>query len=108
MDNNGVDCKGDKSAYLSKIYCVYDSKAEHFGSQPFFCPNRAAAIRGFEQACNDPQQDFCKWPADFTLFEIGTWDTRTGEIKMFETKISLGLAVEFKKSDSNPKLEVVR
>lgn len=79
-----------------KIYCIYDSKGENFGKQPHFFENRADSIRAFQQAVNDPQSMWSKYPADYTLFEIGEWDQMEGVITMYETKMSLGLALEYK------------
>ena len=39
-----------------------------------------------------------RYPDDFTLFEIGEWDDDKGSVTMFETKKSLGLAIEYKKT----------
>ena len=38
-----------------------------------------------------------KFPGDFTLFEIGVYDRRTGVISMYETKVNLGTALQAKK-----------
>lgn len=84
-----------------KIFCVYDSKAENFGL-PFVFDNRAEAVRGFEQVANDGKNNISLYPADFTLFEVGEWDMLAGCASMYESKISLGLAVEYKKTGAVP------
>lgn len=87
---------------LMKIFCVHDSKAEHYGVQPFCFMNAADALRGFEQEANSDQSAIGKYPGDFTLFEIGTWNLRTGEIEMYSAKKCLGCAVEFVKKPAKP------
>lgn len=82
---------------LMKIYCLYDAKGEHYGNAPMFYQHRADAIRDFEKAVNDEKSALFPYAADFTLFEIGTWNQRTGEVVMFETKYSLGSGNEFKR-----------
>lgn len=79
-----------------KVYCVYDSKGENFG-QPFFFDCRANALRSFQEAAADGQSQICKFPADFTLFEIGEWDRLSGEFSIYQSKVNLGLAVEYQK-----------
>jgi len=72
-----------------KIYSIYDSKAEAY-LQPFFSPNNAVAIRNFQNVLQDPNSNINRWPEDFTLFAIGTWDEDTGQITPAEQIKSLG------------------
>jgi len=81
---------------VNKMYTVYDSKAEAF-LVPFFMRTKGEALRAWQQAVNDEQTQFSKYPSDFTLFEIGEYDDSTGTVVMHEAKISLGSALEFKK-----------
>lgn len=91
-----------------KIYTVYDSKTQAY-LPPMFMRSKGEAVRSFEAAANDPQSTLCKYPADFTLFEIGEFDDQTGTLSMYEAKISLGVAVEFKQKPeaSAPLLEAI-
>jgi len=82
---------------ITKIFTVYDSKAEAY-LQPFFMPNRGQAIRAFQDTVNDPKTQFHKHPSDFSLFEIGTYDDLSGAITMHDAKVNLGTAVEFLKT----------
>lgn len=59
-------------------YAVRDTKAEAFTRPPFFASNKAVVIRAFTEMVNDPSQEVGKYPADFTLFEIGEFDQLTG------------------------------
>jgi len=77
-----------------KVFSVYDSKAEAFLT-PFFSGTTATALRSFEAACNDPQHDFLKYGADYTLFEIGSWDSSKGVLIPLQALVSLGLANQF-------------
>lgn len=81
---------------ISKVFTVYDSKAELY-LNPFNMSTKGQALRGFEDLVNDGQHNFSKYPADFTLFEIGEWDDQTSMYKMHDAFINLGLAVEFKR-----------
>lgn len=81
---------------LMKIYSVYDSKIEAF-MQPFFMPAKGAALRAFSECVNDEKHQFGKYPGDFTLFEIGSFEDSSGTLEMWSTPISLGLGIEFLK-----------
>lgn len=82
---------------ISKIFSVYDSKAEAY-MQPFFMAAKGAAIRAFSDLVNDPQHTFGKHPADYTLFELGSYEDCTSEFKIHPTPCSLGVGVEFVKT----------
>lgn len=85
----------------TKIFTVYDSKAECF-SAPSFIGATGQATRSFEASANTPDNDFNKYPGDFTLFEIGTWDDEKAIITMYESKVNLGTALEYKTSSNIP------
>ena len=76
-----------------KMFTVFDSKVGAY-LQPFFMQSTGAAMRAFEDSCNDPQMQFNKHPADFTLFEIGEYDDSDASVILLENKISLVSALE--------------
>ncbi|QXP08418.1 MAG: nonstructural protein [Arizlama microvirus] len=80
-----------------KLFTVYDSKTESY-LRPFSLTTKGEALRGFQETVNDPQSQICKYPADFTLFELGEWDDQSASIIVLEAKINLGNALEFKTS----------
>lgn len=83
---------------MSKVFMIYDCKAESYGVFPvLFFLNAGEALREWTVAANDDKSKICMFPADFTLFEVGEFDHKTGVIKMHESKISLGTALEYKK-----------
>lgn len=87
-----------------KIFSVYDSKALLFQT-PFTAPAAGVAIRAFEQAAQTEGNDFNKFAADFTLFEIGTFNVNDGIIMPHAAHINLGCAITFINSisaDINP------
>ena len=84
-----------------KIFCVYDSKAEAFHS-PFLRAYTADAIREWSDLANgvnDKNSPVCRFASDFTLFEIGVFNQRDGSITMYESKRSLGTALEHVRKD---------
>lgn len=82
---------------IQKVYSVYDSKSEGY-LQPFYVKSRGEAIRGFTEIANDNNSSIGKWPADYTLFELGSFDTDTGKFDTLHTPLSCGVAIEFVKS----------
>jgi len=64
-------------------FSVYDIKSKTFG-QPFHAMTRGVAVRQFQELVNNPETTINKHPDDFTLFEIGSFDDNTGEIKSME------------------------
>lgn len=78
------------------VYTVYDSKAEIY-IQPFCLQTRGEAIRSWDDVVNDPKTQYYKHPSDFTLFELGTYDTLTSKYNLLDAKIPIGSGNEFKK-----------
>lgn len=73
---------------ITKLFSVYDSKVGGY-SQPIFQPNTATAIRSFTGAVNEQGSDLNRWPSDYTLFELGEFDSEKGTIKPALTPISV-------------------
>lgn len=86
---------------ILKIFTVYDSKAEAY-LKPFFLRSTGEAIRAFEENCNDINANFFKYPSDYTLFEIGSYNDNTTEIVTLTAIKSLGLAHEYKRQQPLP------
>lgn len=82
---------------MIKVFTVFDTKAEAY-LQPFFMQTRGQAIRAWSDSVNDEQTQFFRHPADFVLYEIGEYDELQGTIRMYDAKISLGVALEFHKT----------
>jgi len=83
-----------------KVFCVFDSKIS-LHLQPFFFPATGQALRAFEEAVSDSKTSFAKYPADFTLLEIGTYEESTGLFEMLPVKINLGTALEYIRPSNN-------
>jgi len=63
-----------------EAFSLRDTKAEVFAA-PFFVPNEAIATRLLVQLVQDHRSDLGKYPADFLLYRIGTYDTETALLK---------------------------
>lgn len=81
---------------ITKIFAIYDSKAEAY--LPFFVmPSKGEAIRALTELSNDPSHNFCKFASDFTLFELGSWDNLNAKFSLHAAPFALGCLIEYKK-----------
>lgn len=76
------------------IYSVYDAKAKAFIA-PFFLPNNALAVRAFAGCARDLTHQFFRYPEDFTLYRLGTFEDSNGSIELLPEHEHLGLAISF-------------
>lgn len=61
------------------IFSIFDEKAEAF-MRPFPMLNEATAVRDFTDAMTNPENPMARFPADYTLFQLGEFDDNTGDI----------------------------
>lgn len=86
-----------------KVFSVYDSKAQAY-LQPFHCINAAVASRMIADACQEPNHNFNRHAADYTLFELGDFDDLTGTFSNHATAINLGNLITFLSPEQNLKV----
>lgn len=79
---------------IIQVYSVYDSATNAY-LQPMYALSKGQILRGITAAVNDPNHDFHKYAADYTLFELGTFDDSSAIFKMLPTPKSLGVLIEF-------------
>jgi len=84
---------------IKKIFCVFDSAVQDYGV-PFFDVTLASVMRGFVDVVADKSSLIGKSPQDFTLFEIGEYDSSCAKFNLYPTPISRGVAIEFLPKDS--------
>ena len=76
-----------------KMFSVHDVKAGAY-FPPWFLHQVGMAIRCFSDCVNDPEHNFGRHPADYTLFEIGEFDDSTGRVEAMVPE-SRGNGVDF-------------
>jgi len=69
-----------------KLFSVHDKAVDSFAGVICLASDRDATEQ-FRVVCNQPDTAFYKHPADFTLFQIGTYNTDTGEITPMTPKL---------------------
>lgn len=80
---------------ITKAFAVYDHKAEFYGV-PFFMQQVGLAVRAFSDLVNDRDTTVSRHPADYSLFEIGTFDDSTGTMETIIPHRLLGHGSDFK------------
>lgn len=84
---------------MLKMFSVYDVKSESF-SKPFYALTKGEAIRIFTEAANDTSSNIGKYPEDFSLFDLGSFDESNASIAPNLAPVSIGTALEFVKTSS--------
>lgn len=74
---------------LWKVFSVVDNGAKVFMA-PFVVRHEAEAVRSVLQAVQSGDSMVSKYPQDFFLFQIGTFDDVTGEMIPFKALNSYG------------------
>lgn len=74
---------------IQKIFCVHDSKAGTF-LLPFYAINVEVAQRHFARGVADPNLDIAHYPEDFSLWEIGSYDTNTAKLESLFPPVNHG------------------
>lgn len=90
-----------------KLFSIYDHKIKGY-LKPFFDVHTGSALRAFEEACREASSPFAKFPSDFVLYELGTFNAETGEIKSYSPPIQLATPHQFIKSAAQPSAPELR
>lgn len=82
------------------VVSVFDSALDEFG-KPFIVQTRAVAARSFIQEANrsDPDNPVAKAPEDFGLYELGSFDSRSGRFENLEIPQLVVRAKDIMKKD---------
>lgn len=79
------------------VFSIYDVKAEAFLT-PLFFRTKGEAVRAFSAAANDAEHQFGKYAEDYVLFQLATFDDSSAKFVMEPAPLSIGSALEYKKS----------
>lgn len=81
------------------IYAIYDAMVDAY-SQPFYSQTNGSALRAFSDHVNDPQSNVNKHPADYFLYQLGTFNDQDGTITS-DKPTRIGSAAEYLKKETN-------
>lgn len=85
------------------VYAVYDQAAKAYLA-PFFLNNDEMAIRIFRDCANSNDHQFGRFPSDYTLFHLGTFDDTTGMLESWAPQKIIS-ALEVLVDDNQPTQE---
>jgi hypothetical protein len=77
-----VITKGETMLY--KMYTIHDQKAGIF-HPPYVKQSHGEAERDFTTAVNDDRTNLNRYPEDFNLYYVGTWDDNTGKAELLDS-----------------------
>lgn len=77
-----------------KVFAILDDRMNRF-MHPFFALTVGAALRMFQDACNDTSTLFHKHPADFRIYHLADWSDESGRFENQERPQLLGTASDF-------------
>lgn len=86
---------------LLSVFSVFDSKAQAY-LQPFHAQNGAVASRMVADAVQAPDHMFSKHAADYTLFQIATFDDESGVYTSLPSYVTLGNLLTFQPQTGAP------
>lgn len=87
-----------------KLFTLADSQTEQY-KQPFAAINPQEATRLIKSTCRQRDSLLHTCPEDFSLIQIGTFDTETGELTSTEKVVILAdLTSLIEKTDNDPQL----
>lgn len=92
-----MELKNDQKQEFHKLFLLKDDKSTSYG-YPATSPTRGMFIRDIQETLQSGNSVWAKHPQDFSIFEIGEYDPRTGNIHLYETKNCLGLVLDFRQS----------
>lgn len=78
---------------MIELFSVYDSAAAKF--MDIFCaPTIDFALRGFKEACMTEGHQFSRFPEDYVLWKVGSFDSDKGTV-VEEIAVKVALATSF-------------
>jgi len=81
------------------VYAIKDKRTNEY-QQPLVFAHVAEASRFFEDLVNNPQTQLAKWPLDFQLDQIGTYDQKTGKVTHLQQEICQIIDLKKKRTDT--------
>lgn len=77
-----------------EIFTVFDQAAKSY-LEPFFTPTIEAALRVFKEACTREGHQFQKFPEDYVLFHVGSWDGKEGMVTPGTMPVKIAMALDY-------------
>lgn len=78
---------------MTEFFSVHDAAMAAF-VDPFSASTLEVALRGFREQCETPDTQFAKFPEDYSLWHVGSFDSETGMVAGI-TPIKVAMATSF-------------
>ncbi|AXH78010.1 MAG: nonstructural protein [Microviridae sp.] len=78
-----------------KVFSIRDTKAETY-NMPFYQKSHGEAERSFKALTTDESSMISKYPEDFDLYFLGTYDDQTGQLTVLDTPQHIVKAINLK------------
>ncbi len=65
---------------MIELFAIMDAAAERY-IEPFCGSTMQVAIRGFQEACTTEGHQFRKFPEDYSLWHVGSFDPELGVLE---------------------------
>lgn len=79
---------------ILQAFAIFDSAVGAF-MEPFFAQTIEVAIRRFRSTVNHAESDMSRYPNDYSLFHVGSFEQESGMFQPLNTPHNLGLAIQF-------------
>lgn len=89
----------------NEVFAVLDKRTGTYKA-PLYFPHKVEAIRFLEGIANNPQSDLGRWPLDYQVNKLGTFDTSTGRHEDSEIE-EVCQIVDLIKKDTGNTVDVV-
>lgn len=90
-----------------KVFSLYDSKAEAFGS-PVMYPTEGMAVRALKDVVNDSKTTVGQHPEDYIMYQIADYDDSKGEfINQIPVKLIVA-AITLQKPNKQMELPLIQ
>lgn len=84
---------------MMKLFAVRDVKADAFGA-PMSISTVGLAIRSFSDACCASNSELARFPEDYMLYELGSYEPNSGKIVSLDVPLFVMSATEAVKAAS--------
>lgn len=71
---------------MLKIFLIKDEKTASF-KKPNFCLHKQEIVRGVINAIKQGNNDYAEFPADFSVWEAGSFNQSSGKWEIFDTPV---------------------
>lgn len=90
---------------IKRVYATRDSKTEFYYT-PFYQNTEAEALRTFGSSTLNPESMLAKYPEDYDLFYLGTYDDQQGKFTLLDTPQHVVKAVNLIKPKTGQDFEI--